>query len=207
MALLSNVIQRGTRGSQPAANSVPTGTLYFVTDEAVTERSSGSAWQTYGGSGLFDTVFVRKSADESLNTSATLQADDALLFAVGASETWIFEFHVVYLGNTTGDFRCGLKFPTTPTEISYYIDGIIATGANDALAGFAGDRGLTHATADAVGGAILGADTNKSVARLTGFVRNSTNAGNVVLWWAQGTSNGTDTTVKAGSWVYARRVA
>jgi hypothetical protein len=43
-----SVHQRGTRSGQPAASSVLTGTLYFVTDEKVIERSNGSAWQSYG---------------------------------------------------------------------------------------------------------------------------------------------------------------
>jgi hypothetical protein len=43
---LATAIQRGTRAAQPAAASVPVATLYFVTDEFVLERSSGSAWQS-----------------------------------------------------------------------------------------------------------------------------------------------------------------
>lgn len=50
MALFEDVIVRGTRASQPAANAVVIGTLYFVTDELVTERSNGSAWQTFSAS-------------------------------------------------------------------------------------------------------------------------------------------------------------
>lgn len=51
MALLSTVIRRGTRAAQPLATAVSTGTLYFVTDEGKVERSSGSAWETFSGSG------------------------------------------------------------------------------------------------------------------------------------------------------------
>lgn len=48
---LEAVILRGTRASQPAATTVPVGTLYGVTDEAnIVERSSGSAWQAYSPS-------------------------------------------------------------------------------------------------------------------------------------------------------------
>lgn len=50
MALPSSIIQRGTRASQPSAASVAAGTLYFVTDETVLERSSGAAWETYSAS-------------------------------------------------------------------------------------------------------------------------------------------------------------
>lgn len=45
---LESVILRGSRGSQPAASTVPVGTLYGVTDEGnILERSTGSAWQAY----------------------------------------------------------------------------------------------------------------------------------------------------------------
>lgn len=47
MSILSAVIARGTRASQPAATTLPAGSLYFVTDEFVIERSTGSAWQAY----------------------------------------------------------------------------------------------------------------------------------------------------------------
>lgn len=155
---------------------------------------------------LLDFVFIRKTSDESLNTNATLQADNELVLPIGANETWLFEFHVVYLGNTTGDFKCGLTFPTSPTEISYYISGLDTSAAN-AGANVAGSLSLIHAVADAVGGAGRGADTNKAVVVLRGFVRNGSNAGNVTLMWAQNTSNGTNTTVKAGSWLEGRRRA
>ena len=51
MALLETVILRSTRALQPAATTVATGTLYFVTDEGITERSNGTIWETYSGSG------------------------------------------------------------------------------------------------------------------------------------------------------------
>jgi len=43
--------RRDTRANQPLASSVLNGTLYFVTDEGVTERSNGTTWETYSGSG------------------------------------------------------------------------------------------------------------------------------------------------------------
>jgi hypothetical protein len=51
MALLEDVILRGDRASQPAANTVGAGTLYCVTDEGdIIERSTGAAWQSYSPS-------------------------------------------------------------------------------------------------------------------------------------------------------------
>jgi hypothetical protein len=50
MSRLQDVILRGTRGAQPLATAVAAGTLYFVTDELVTERSSGTSWENYSPS-------------------------------------------------------------------------------------------------------------------------------------------------------------
>lgn len=47
---LEDVILRGTRALQPAVSAVASGTIYFVTDENVIERSNGSAWQSYSAS-------------------------------------------------------------------------------------------------------------------------------------------------------------
>jgi len=44
--------RRGTRADQPAATDVLAGTLYYVTDESVIERSNGVAWQSYSGAGI-----------------------------------------------------------------------------------------------------------------------------------------------------------
>jgi hypothetical protein len=67
---LEDVILIGDRASQPAANTVPIGTLYSVTDESnIVERSDGAAWATYagagGGGGAPDTSTYLTDADET----------------------------------------------------------------------------------------------------------------------------------------------
>ncbi len=61
MSILSAVIARGTRASQPAATALPAGSLYYVTDESVIERSSGSAWEAY--SDTSDTGITQLTGD------------------------------------------------------------------------------------------------------------------------------------------------
>jgi len=51
MSLFAEAIQRDTRANQPAAGDVVVGTLYYVTDENVTERSNGSAWEDFSDAG------------------------------------------------------------------------------------------------------------------------------------------------------------
>lgn len=100
MARLQDYLLRGDRASQPAAATVPIGTLYCVTDEDFTlERSSGAAWEEFapvpvtaigdvvGPAGavnnrvaLFDGV-TGKLLKDSGDTVADIEADAATLAA------------------------------------------------------------------------------------------------------------------------------
>lgn len=72
MALLSSVIQSGTRAAQPAATAVAAGVLYFVTDEGELERSTGAAWVQ---------VAVNETGHDTL--------DHTGLTGVGGSSTYV----------------------------------------------------------------------------------------------------------------------
>ena len=48
---LEDVILYANRASQPVATAVPIGTLYYVTDEKVSERSNGTTWDSYSDAG------------------------------------------------------------------------------------------------------------------------------------------------------------
>jgi len=192
----------GTKGLAPAPAAGDAAASKFLKADATWAVPSVPA-SSLGD--LLDFKFVSKTGDESV-TNNTLQADDELTFPVAAGETWEFEFHVVLDGVTGADAKVGLKFPTSPTQISYAIFGPDlgvsgASGVGIWRGGF---------TADAVGG--LGIGTNAasgtpSIAFLKGFVVNGSNAGSVTLWWAQQVTDATATKVKAGSYLTARRVA
>jgi hypothetical protein len=66
MASFASLIQRGTRSGQAAASSVPIGTLYYVTDEYVIERSTGSAWEVYA---------IKRKAYNAGNSSTAITLD------------------------------------------------------------------------------------------------------------------------------------
>lgn len=96
MPLASVYLQRGTRASQPAATAVNTGTLYFVTDEGVTERSTGAVWQSFSGitrnasiasqgAGFATDTYVTDSA--LLIPSVGFQARSMFLWRLSASKT------------------------------------------------------------------------------------------------------------------------
>lgn len=78
MSRWSDLIQRGTRASQPLATAVPIGTLYGVTDEVgVIERSSGSAWQSYGAAS--HVIQVKNTETGAVSTGTTvIPTDDTI---------------------------------------------------------------------------------------------------------------------------------
>lgn len=66
MALPSSIIMRDTRANQPAGTAVAAGTIYYVTDESVTERSTGAAWEDISDAGAGDV-----SDGDTLSTGLT----------------------------------------------------------------------------------------------------------------------------------------
>lgn len=117
MAKLEDVILRDDRASQPLATAVAVGTLYFVTDESVTERSNGTTWDDYsggGGGGSDWTTTVVKSLNQDVTNNATPQVDTELLIAVTSGDIWRMEAMIVYGGNdaTNARFKWDFVLPT-----------------------------------------------------------------------------------------------
>lgn len=64
------LILRGTRASQPAATTLDPATLYFVTDESVTERVSddSTTWESYSSTGAGNVSSGGSSTDNAIVT-------------------------------------------------------------------------------------------------------------------------------------------
>lgn len=145
---------------------------------------------------------VRKPSDESVTSNTTPQNDDHLLFAAVAGQAYKFMF-ALWVSSTvaTGD----LKLLPVTTGVGTLVWGVHGT-----------DLAATTGTGSAV---MSGRDsgtsgTSVSVAAVNGTLMvflsgtfSCTSSGNVVLQWAQDTSSATATTIKAGSYVEAVRVA
>jgi hypothetical protein len=52
------ILQQGTRANQPAATDVAEGTLYFVTDEKVVERSNLTTWDSWDLTGALEEALL-----------------------------------------------------------------------------------------------------------------------------------------------------
>lgn len=69
-----NINRRGLRSTQPLANTTLIGTLYYVTDEEVIERSNGTIWESYSAGGMalrFSEVLPVNTFESDLNRGKT----------------------------------------------------------------------------------------------------------------------------------------
>jgi hypothetical protein len=139
MSTLASIHQRDDRASQPAATAVPIGTLYYVTDEQVTERSNGSAWEDYSDAG---------TGGGGGGSGVVVQVVNTQTGAVATGTT------VIPLGDTIPQITEGTEFMTrtiTPTsatnllQIEVVVFGTIATAARWLIAAL-----FTDAVANAV---------------------------------------------------------
>jgi hypothetical protein len=150
----------------------------------------------------YPALYVRKTANESVTSSATLQDDDHLLLQVAANAAYLLELFLVYDGATTGDIQIGFTFPAGATID--WTPGGLTTGATQQ----SGSVKLAHVSTGAgegVGAVGTGAG-NRVVARATGILQVAGTAGTLQLQWAQLASDATATTVLANSWMRLQRV-
>ena len=57
-------------------------------------------------------LFVRKTSDETVNNSTTLQNDDQLALAVEANATYWLSMRLIMSSGTTPDFKMLFTFPS-----------------------------------------------------------------------------------------------
>lgn len=138
-----------------------------------------------------------KDGDETVTNDTTLQDDDDLAFGIGADSTWVVTLLLDLVTPNPGGFKFQI---TTP-------DG----GDVGYILGFRGMQNSGNV------GQFLG-DLNTEVSFTTGgvgrtpltwieaWITTGSTAGTVQLEWAQRTGVMGDTTVGAGSFMYARRL-
>ncbi len=147
---------------------------------------TGSAWVMTGSA---PEQIKMKTADEAVNNSATLQADDHLAgfaLAPGAHYQLCGFLHITT--NPTADFRMALVFTDAPQAVAVNTVG--------------GSSSTPGATITFI---VTGTEV---FAYVHGYVKaNATTGGTVQLEWAQGNPDPSDTILKDGSWLSLRRVA
>lgn len=173
----------GTTWDTPLAQaSITTGAVITVTDQR--------QFLPY----LATRLLIYKSVDETIISSAALQNDDELVFAVRANEVWHFKAYLRFNSGTVPDIQFAFTVPA---------GAAVQYGGYDTGPGAAGPKVL-----NASGGSydVNGLATD-NFALIEGVVVNGATPGNVQLQWAQFSSTASNTTVKKGSCILADRLA
>jgi hypothetical protein len=167
-----------------------------------TDTNSELVWDgaTWRATRWVDLVAV-KTADESVTNSTIQQPDDHLFFSVEANATYIAEAFIRYNAPSTPTLTLGFTVPSGTTfpwaSLSAEWGSANRDSANVRFAGVDQSQ-----TVDAPG---FGAETVWFIKGLC--VRVGGTAGLFGIRWAQGASNASATILRAGSYLYARRVA
>ena len=145
---------------------------------------------------------VRKSADENVISSTTLQNDDHLLFTAVAGQTYSGEVVCFFTTSSSAiDAKVGFSFPAG--TMSFGANAMDpAVGAGVIGSGIWGAFSSATSGTSALGVGVASADT---IVRVP-FTFLCTTGGTVNFQWAQNTSTATNMTLKAGSSIQAIRV-
>jgi len=174
--------------------------LLIADSGAVTGRSS-LVWGT--GVANFGMLVKRKTADETVTSSITLQDDDHLLFSIAANEEWVmtYEIRVNAAGGSLG--TTGVKVAITVPSGATMDLNFFGKADTDTVFGGTGNAGSSGTPAFAV----TPAGTGSAILRGWAWVLNGANAGSVTLQWAQNASSGSPLVFKKGSFMQATRIA
>jgi hypothetical protein len=139
-----------------------------------------------------------KASGTSRASSTTLTADPVLTVPVVASATYDVELSLLYNGAATGagDLKYQWSVPSGATFAGW------SEGITNPLG-----VGVGSVTASSVQVSYGNGTGNPLGCKVSGTLFMSTTGGNLVLTWAQNTSNATATTLMAGCKLVARRTS
>lgn len=184
-----------------AVNSIRTdaGTIVSINSERVTTATNYST-RTVNFPSTF--LGVVKATDQTKTSDAALGNDSNLSLFTFANGKYILEGEIVYSSATAADIRMAFSGPAGATLL-WTIDGLDVGAAGTAGSIQRSATAIADAGVQVAGGA--GAGTNVT-AKIEGLLTMGSTAGSIVFRWAQGTSDASNTVVRAGSWINVRRI-
>jgi hypothetical protein len=157
--------------------------------------------------GVGQLQYIAKSADETVTSSATLQDDNHLVLPVVANAIYTFalDLYMTEATDFVGDFKMSF---TCPASATFDMHGAGAHSTNLSTGTSSDGEWIGKlATASAAATLAFGVGTGLTAVRVYGRLVMSSTAGNFTLQWAQNASDGSGTTLKAGSYMTMLRVA
>lgn len=192
-------VQVLSNGSAPTGGDKGAGTINSAGDIYANGTKIASASGTTPVVSNVGIIVKRKTADESVTSSTTLQDDDHLTFAIAASEEWVVRITgwASAAINTTG-IKMSMSVPSGAT-LRQTLSLTSDPSVGQCIAASSTGSALTFSAASL-------SIFSDAMFVLDVWILNSTNAGNVTLQWAQGTSSGTALTFNKGAFLTAHRV-
>jgi hypothetical protein len=144
-----------------------------------------------------DHILAQKTADESVSSNTTPQADDHLFFTAGTSQIWFLRLVLWCIDNGSGNFQGTVTVPA---------------GAESRMSAIWWQPGspssVTTIHIQSTGGGTVWICTPSAgmVLEFNGYLTTAGTAGNWQFNWAQGTSSGSTIVLKKGSYLAGRLV-
>ena len=133
-----------------------------------------------------------KAADEIVNNSSTFQNDDDLFLSLEANAVYEGHLHLLYNSGSTPDLKYQFTKPSGCTLVDWSFIGYNTGGT--LVYGFGGEA------------ISIAGNGSKLVADAWGLIT-TTSAGVLQMQWAQNTTNASDSTLMAGSYLLCQRLA
>lgn len=190
-----------TAANFTAGNQIlPANWLGLETDTGKQKIGDGvTAWTSlaYIGGGGYQAL---KTANQTVQSNATLFTDSALQFSMAASGIYQITIRVFFDTTAAADFKFALTGPASPTAVRLLRKHIDPNALTSLIV--ASEVAYTSSTAVAAG-----TGTTGGVVEFDMIVQNGVNAGTFGFQWAQNTSDASNTTVLAGSSLTYKRLA
>ncbi|MFF7200527.1 hypothetical protein [Streptomyces sp. NPDC008141] len=153
-----------------------------------------------------DYQFVKKTADEPLPSSATLQNDNHLLGSMAANAKYLVIARLAVNGPSGGDFKMAWTMPTGTTVSQRFCRGPAVSSASSTADTTVRSSGINGGHLVEINYGLFTTGTQSFIEEIL-HVETAGTAGTCQLRWAQNISSATATTVELGSWLEIRRVA
>jgi hypothetical protein len=181
---------RGIEGTTPASHSDDTVVEHVLTAASLQQTIKDTTWD----------IFIIKASDFGVTNSNTFADDSELTFAVLDDQIWEMELTCLFTSDATGDWKFRLNTGGFALSVFHYF-GSDAT--NNAVQGGEVRETGTATTAIAGGGGTI------TITRMLKvyFMMMMNADGNITVQIAQNTTtSGQTATLKAGSYLKARRL-
>ncbi len=193
----STAVGGGKPGAEIYETSGPTSLAVGAWADGKNLKRSGS---TAVGSD-YPATFVVKPSDQSKTALAVPSVDSALLFAIGASQTWEFELLALVTTDATVDgLKIAFSAPSGVAALHYSAHYAPLASAEDP-----GTCLRMASTGDSPAITVVLSETGALTVK--GIVTNGATPGNVTFKWSQGASNAGALIVAAKSYLKATRIS